>query len=235
MSDENKVPWLEPAMEEQQGESFLERNRMGVIAAGLVLILAFIIIIWQVYSSDGKPPAPGDVPLVRAEEGPTKIAPDDPGGMEVKDRDKLVYDRVGGNDDTAEPEYLRPGPETPMDKPDAPDEVAPASPPAPPPPPSTEADVPVKESKSASTKSVGDYLIQLGAFSERERALKAWETIKGKHPDILSTLEPEIVSVKGAKGTLYRLQAGRMADRESAETLCKSLTVKKQPCMVVGK
>src|SRR5262249_28059936 len=33
----------------------------------------------------------GEVPLIRADERPTKVKPDKPGGMEIPDRDKLIY------------------------------------------------------------------------------------------------------------------------------------------------
>jgi cell division septation protein DedD len=41
--------------------------------------------------------ADGNVPLIRADQRPVKVKPDQPGGMEVPDRDKLVFnEKTGG-------------------------------------------------------------------------------------------------------------------------------------------
>ncbi len=36
----------------------------------------------------------GDVPVIKAEPGPVKIKPDDPGGLKVPHRDKTIYERI---------------------------------------------------------------------------------------------------------------------------------------------
>lgn len=53
------------------------------------------------------------LPVIRAGEGPIKVRPKTPGGMEIPDRDKLVYGRMSGG--VAEPrvERLLPLPEIP--------------------------------------------------------------------------------------------------------------------------
>ena len=38
----------------------------------------------------------GDIPLIKADPGPVKVRPVNPGGLQVPDRDKLVYDRMHG-------------------------------------------------------------------------------------------------------------------------------------------
>ena len=66
------------------------------------------------------------VPVVQADPGPVKVRPEEPGGMQVPDRDKLVYDRFGG--DVARPaiERLLPPSEAPLSPP-----VVPPVPPQP--------------------------------------------------------------------------------------------------------
>lgn len=54
------------------------------------------------------------VPVIRAEVAPIKIKPADPGGMDVPDRDKLVYDRLNGEGAGTNVERLLPPPETPL-------------------------------------------------------------------------------------------------------------------------
>ncbi len=57
-------------------------------------------------------------PLIRAVEGPVKVRPDNPGGMVVPDRDKLVYDRMQGLENRPA-ERLLPPPEIPLPPPGA--------------------------------------------------------------------------------------------------------------------
>lgn len=62
--------------------------------------------------------AGSDVPIVRAELGPIKVRPATPGGLQVPDRDKLVYNRMrsSGADQGTAPsvERLLPMPEKPI-------------------------------------------------------------------------------------------------------------------------
>ena len=57
------------------------------------------------------------IPLIMADKGPVKVRPISPGGMEVPDRDKLVYDRMQGNGERPRVERLLPPPETPLNSP----------------------------------------------------------------------------------------------------------------------
>ncbi len=104
----------------------------------------------------------GGVPVIRAQTGPVKVRPENPGGLKVPDRDKLVYDRMqksageDGQDKGRGPERLLPPPEQPLPRPAAkktaekPVEKAPAPKPAPTPKTKPVAKVPtVKDVKAA--------------------------------------------------------------------------------------
>jgi len=56
----------------------------------------------------------GEVPIIRAEQGPVKVRPEKPGGMNVPNRDKLVYGRMQGEIGAARVERLLPPPEQPL-------------------------------------------------------------------------------------------------------------------------
>lgn len=85
------------------------------------ILLAAVIIVgvaWAVSeryfaASDGD----GSVPVITAEEMPVKVRPEEPGGVEVPDRDKYVYKSL--IDEEPEAEQLLPAPEEPMDRPPA--------------------------------------------------------------------------------------------------------------------
>ncbi len=58
------------------------------------------------------------LPVIRAEVGPIKVKPENPGGMEIPNRDKLVYERLGNNPGEPLIERLLPEPEKPVTMPE---------------------------------------------------------------------------------------------------------------------
>ncbi|MDV7338767.1 SPOR domain-containing protein [Terasakiella sp. A23] len=70
------------------------------------------------YFVGGGPTDADNVPVVRAEVAPMKEKPSDPGGMDVPNRDKTVYNRVSGENTEPKLERLLPRPEKPMAKPE---------------------------------------------------------------------------------------------------------------------
>ena len=73
---------------------------------------AFGGVIWYAYHQS--PGAGGNgVPLVKAESGPVKIKPDNPGGQDIPYQDSTVYDRLNQNGQKPVAEKLLPPPEQP--------------------------------------------------------------------------------------------------------------------------
>lgn len=87
----------------------------AVVALGAVA--AFGVGIWFAYDQGVKRGASGAPPLVRADQVPAKVAPENPGGMQIPYQDKQIYERIGGNLQTAsgtgQVERLLPPPERP--------------------------------------------------------------------------------------------------------------------------
>ncbi|MBT6441382.1 MAG: hypothetical protein HOK61_03065 [Alphaproteobacteria bacterium] len=82
----------------------------------LIGAVALAGVVW--YFSDQADNGTGtdaDVPLISAEDGPVKVRPEEPGGLDVPNRDKYVYKSL--TDETAEPdvEQLLPPPEEPVE------------------------------------------------------------------------------------------------------------------------
>lgn len=105
------------------------RRRLPMAVLTLAVMAVFAGGLWFAYTQGAKHAgggAGGNVPLIRADDRPTKVRPEQPGGMDVPDRDKLVYsDRPGG----APVEKLLPPAEQPQPRPTAPPPQA-APPPA---------------------------------------------------------------------------------------------------------
>jgi hypothetical protein len=90
---------------------------IGVMAAGIAV---FAGIIWYAYSQGNKAGTESVAPVLHADQSPTKVRPEQPGGMEVPHQDKLVYDRLNpGKDSEAGVERLLPPPEEPLARPKA--------------------------------------------------------------------------------------------------------------------
>src|SRR5260221_9495222 len=66
--------------------------------------------LWVAYNNS-QTRAPGDVPVIQADQGETKTRPQQPGGMAIPDQDKLVYNQRKG---PPQGEKLLPPPEIPL-------------------------------------------------------------------------------------------------------------------------
>lgn len=78
---------------------------------------------------EGKGPVATGPSVVKAEATPYKIKPENPGGMQVENQDKLVYDRLAKADAPARVENLLPPPEQPKAPPVPTERTAPPAPP----------------------------------------------------------------------------------------------------------
>lgn len=101
------------------------RGPKRLITAGIALgaVAAFGIGIWFAYDQGVKRGASGAPPLIRADQTPTKVAPENPGGMQVPNQDKQIYERLPGNTAQApagQTERLLPPPERPSAAPTQP-------------------------------------------------------------------------------------------------------------------
>jgi len=117
--------------------------RYGGIAKAIAAALAVAALAWGVrYGSDyfTAPQTPsGPVPVIGPDAGPVKVVPDNPGGLNVPDQDKIIL-----NGDNAQPkvEQLLPEPEKPLAAPPPPAAAASPPPAAPAPVPQTAASTP---------------------------------------------------------------------------------------------
>ena len=235
------------------------RRPRRVLATVLALLIMGLFSggLWFAYVQGkrhvGDDAASGGVPLIRADERPTKVKPEQPGGMEIPDRDKLIY-----NPTHPVVEHLLPPPEKPMARPTPPSQpeaarsstgtMPPASgtPENPPAvtqtvqpqqqaaaPPSKAAQAPPRPSKPAAAQSAGTRL-QLGSLRTEDAARQEWERIKRKNSDLLGSLSATPVRADlGDKGVYYRIQTGPLADLAAAERICGELKQRSIGCIIV--
>lgn len=90
------------------------KRRFGMVLTLLVLAAGSAGAGWYYYGDSLLADGDGEIPVIRAVEGPVKVRPDNPGGMAIPDRDKLVYERLRGSEDELRVERLLPLPELPL-------------------------------------------------------------------------------------------------------------------------
>lgn len=96
------------------------RRRRGLLGYVLPVIgiAAFAGAVVVVYGGgSGSGGIGGGPPLIEADATPTKLRPEEPGGMEVPHQDKLVYERLHNGAPKPTVERLLPPPETPLPRP----------------------------------------------------------------------------------------------------------------------
>lgn len=103
----------------------------------------------------------------------------------------------------------------------APESLVPAPPPAPAPQP-------------AQSLAPSDFLIQLASLTSPEAARTAWGSLQGKYPGLLGDMQLFVQEINiDGKGKFYRVQAGPLPNRATADDLCGQLKAQKQDCIVV--
>ena len=115
--------------------------RLAIIAAALVVILGSSGVAWFAYNKGFYRASDQLAPLVQAQSGATKRRPEQPGGLEIRHQDKLVFERLAPGENRPRVEHLLPPPEEPLAKPEPPvqpEQVAEAESPAKPEPTVTE-------------------------------------------------------------------------------------------------
>ena len=180
-----------------------------------------------------------DVPLIRADERPTKVKPENPGGMEVPDRDKLIYTQK-----RATVEHLLPPPEKPMPRPTATSAAAPSASPQHPPTiaaagpansaPQAQSQQPAGKSPakagSAAAQKADGARIRLASVRSEEAAHQEWDRIRRANPDLLGSVSAAPVRADmGEKGVFYRVETAPIAD---ADRVCGELKRRNIGCII---
>src|SRR5438309_402751 len=104
---------------EERADEFArpDRRLSTMLLTGVAMAL-FAGGLWFAYVQGTRHPAviaPGDaVPLIRADERPTKVKPDQPGGMTIPDQNVSLYNEKPGGTPV---EKLLPAPEQPLPRP----------------------------------------------------------------------------------------------------------------------
>lgn len=76
--------------------------------------------------------------------------------------------------------------------------------------------------------------VQLVALRKEADAGAAWSELQQANQDLLDGLELHVQLAELSRGTFYRVQAGPLADRATAASLCDTLKTRRQDCIIVA-
>jgi hypothetical protein len=218
--DLRATPFTEEVFEDERRRE--GRGRPFGLVVGVVLGVAIVGgVLWYAFRGPGTLPlSNGEVQTVKADNAPYKVKPENPGGMQVENQDKLVYDRVSKGAAPNRVETLLPPPEVPKAPPvkgaDGMTETTIAKAPepkAPPPQPKEPETKPVQmvltETKPAAPKPAAKAEPQkAGAKAEAgadEKALQAMVKAANQPPKAVASAKPATdplaAAVAAATGT----------------------------------
>lgn len=211
--DDEALPWLEAVEDEDEPPAVSGRKMLA--ALGLVL-LGIAIVAGSLFWLGRQDTGSGPPQLIRAEPGPYKVRPDDPGGLDVTGDSGTTYATGAGEEADAQLDTSKlPDPPPVVDEPKRlpPNETK--EPADPPPPPA-----------APPTPGAKGTVIQLGAYGSTAKAETAWRLLSSRFPEV-ARLTKIVVPYSGG----YRLRAGAGSSAE-ARAACQAVTAGGENCFV---
>lgn len=210
-ADNEALPWLE-AVEDEDNPPAVSARKM--LAALVLVLLGIAIVAGTLFWIGRQDKGSGPPQLIRAEPGPYKVRPDDPGGLDVAGDSGTAYATGAGEDSDAVLDVSRLN-DTPLPPPKEPE----AQKPAPPPPKPAPAPIPAPAGAKGT-------IIQLGAYGSTAKAETAWRLLSGRFPEV-ARLNKLVVPYSGG----YRLRASAASPAE-AQSACRAVTAGGENCFV---
>ena len=221
--DSESLPWLE-AVEHEDGPRAISARKM-LIGLLLVLLAGAAVAATMFWVGRRDPASSGAPQLIRAEPGPYKVKPADPGGLDVAGDSETAYSTSAGEDPDAAldvrklPEEMTPLPvETPQQAP----------PPKKIPPNETKEPAPDGPAQLAAPSGP---TIQLGAYASTVKADTAWKLLSSRFPGV-AALNKSVVSATVGGKVIYRLRATGSSDQTRAA--CAALKAAGESCLPVN-
>jgi hypothetical protein len=208
--EDDRLPWLESADDIDDAGDVDKGRVIAMLVLGLVTLAMVVGGVW-IATHRGGFDRQADGSLIRAEAGPYKVRPSDPGGKTFAGTGDSSFEvsegktrgaKLAGSD--------APSPATPVDN--RPGFAA------------------TQEGTPTPGQAAGGVGVQVGAYMNNAAAEAGWATISGLNP-VLSSVRHRVVEGRADIGNVYRLQAVA-ADLAAANALCAQLKANGQDCQV---
>jgi hypothetical protein len=205
-------PAVDPAM-----------RRIAIGAGVIALAVIAVATLWSGVRPHGFGPPPEIAPPAT----PLRVAPADPGGLEVPGANEPIMSDNGAGPAPS----LAPAPAAPalaqLQQQSGVQVLAPsAPPPAPAPAPATPA--------TAAPPASGGVEVQLAATVTQAQAEQKWAAFLGAMPDLAGGRKPDIALAVVDGQTIWRLRLGGFADQAAASSFCAQVVAKGGGCTVAG-
>lgn len=216
--DDGQLPWLQAVEDEDEPRGVSARKM--IVALLVVLLAAALVTGTFFWLGRREAVVTGPPELIRAEPGPYKVKPPNPGGLNVGGESETAFETSAGADTDAQLDLSK-LPEAPVAKP-------PKEQPKRIPPNETKVPVPAEpEAAPPETPTGGNgSIIQLGAFANNAQAERAWTALSARFPSI-AAMNKMIVPFSGG----IRLRAGA-ASPADAKQACQALKAAGENCFV---
>ena len=222
--DSEALPWLE-AVENEDGPRAISARKM--LIALLLVLLAAAVVAGTMFWIGRQSRAQGGAPeLIRAEPGPYKVKPTDPGGLDVAGDSETAFSTSAGEDRDATldvrklPEEMTPVP-TETTQPTVPPKKIPPN----------EVKEPAPDEPASTVATPTGPTIQLGAYASTVKAETAWKLLSGRFPAV-AALNKVIVTANVNGKAIYRLRASGSSDQTKAA--CSALRAAGESCLPVN-
>ena len=212
-TEDDALPWLEAVEDEDEPPAVSARKMLAALA---LVLLGVAIVAGTLFWLGRQDSGSGPPQLIKAEAGPYKVQPDDPGGLDVAGDSGTAYATGAGEDNDAQLDVSK-LPEVPP--PLAAEPAAEAPKPAPPEPPKP-------EPQATPTPGAKGTVIQLGAYGSTAKAETAWRMLSSRFPAVAG-LNKLVVPFSG--GFRLRASAGSAAEAQAA---CRAVVAGGENCFV---
>jgi hypothetical protein len=214
-----QLPWLQAVEDEDEPRGLSARKMLAALI--VVLLAAGIVAATFFWLGRREMGASGPPELIKAEPGPYKIKPPNPGGLNIAGESQTAFETSAGEDKDSHLD-LNALPEAPVAKPPKPEpKPAPSAAPIESKPKPAPAPPPVAQPTGGSGS-----VVQLGAFANQAQAERAWTALSARFPS-LAAMNKLIVPFSGG----IRLRASAASSAE-AKQVCQRLKAAGENCFV---
>ena len=216
--DTEALPWLEAVDDEDQPRGVSARK---MFAALVMVGIAVAIVVGTLFILGRESGGSGPPELIRAEAGPYKVRPPDPGGLDVAGDSGTAFATGAGEDQDSKLDVGKMDePPPPAPEEGQPKKIPPNETKEPVPPPTPPDVTPAVPGAAGPT-------VQLGAYGSTAKAETAWRMLSSRFPAVAG-MAKQIVPYSGG----FRLRAGA-ASAEQARAACAAVTAGGENCFVV--
>lgn len=214
--DDGQLPWLQAVEDEDEPTGLSARKMLAALAVVLVAGLLVAATFFWLGRRDTVVAGPPE--LIKAEPGPYKVKPPNPGGLDIAGESETAFETSAGEDKDAQLDLSKVS-ETPVAKP-------PKAEPQPAPAPGFSQQAPKAPEATPAVIGPKGSTIQLGAFANQAQAERAWTALSARFPAI-GSMGKMIVPFTG--GIRLRATAASPAEAKQA---CQTLKAAGENCFV---